>query len=129
MNHGNLKSKLQNEEQKKEVLRKSLLRATEYLHISRKELCTILGMSEASASRLAEGQRLIDPTSKEGELALLLIRLYRNLDTLFGGNSEQYQQWLRHENFHLQGIPIYLVQTIPGLVEVTSYLDAMRAKV
>lgn len=115
-------------ENKKVVLRKALLRMAEHLAISRRELSLILGISEASLSRLYDGKRYIDPKSKEGELAAMLLRLFRSLDALFGGNQTQCQRWLRSENQHLAGTPIDLIQSIQGLMTTTSYLDAMRGR-
>lgn len=112
----------------KQVLSKALMRLAEQLNLSRKELATILGLSEASLSRLFDGKRFIDPHSKEGELAVMLLRFYRSLDTLFGGNQTQCQLWLRSENLHLGTIPIHLIQSIQGLMTALTYLDAMRGK-
>ena len=113
---------------KKQVLRKALLRMAERLNLSRRELCTILGISEASLSRLYDGKRFIDPQSKEGELAVMLLRLYRSLDALFGGNDQQCQLWLHSKNTHLNAIPVQLIQTIQGLISTLTYLDAMRGR-
>ena len=114
---------------KKRVLTKALLRMSTRLQLSRQELSAILGPSEATLSRLftKEGA-FLEPDSKEGQLALLLLRLYRSLDTLFGGNEKQCQLWLRSENSHLRAKPIQLVQSIEGLVSTVRYLDAMRGK-
>jgi len=114
--------------EKKTILRKALLRLAEHLGLSRRELSCILGSSESSLSRLYDGKRFIDPLSKEGELAVLLLRLYRSLDALFGGNNQQCQLWLRSNNTHLGGVPIQLLQSIQGLITVLAYLDAMRGK-
>ena len=62
------------------VLTQASLRAAELLGLSAAALARVLGVSEASVSRLAAGTRLIAPASKEGELALLLVRVYRSLD-------------------------------------------------
>ena len=116
-------------EEKKRVLRKALIRLTEHLSLSRKELSNIIGPSEPSLSRLFNKQDYyIDPHSKEGELAVLLIRLYRSLDVLFGGNTEQCRQWMKSDNAHLGMEPIKLIQSIPGLIHTVEYLDAMRGK-
>lgn len=114
---------------KKVVLRKALIRMADYLSLSRRELCSILGLSEASLSRLYDEKRYIDPSSKEGEIAVILLRLYRSLDVLFGGNQKQCQLWLRSENQHLGATPANLIQTIQGLNTTTQYLDAMRGKI
>ena len=116
-------------EDKKRVLRKAFIRVTEQLDIKRPELKAIIGPSIPYWSRFFNDDNyLIDPSSKEGELVILLIRLYRSLDTLFGGNKEQCRLWLSSENYHLGMTPIKLIQSIPGLIHTVEYLDAMRGK-
>lgn len=113
----------------KRVLTKAFIRMTQRLALSRREISIIIGLSEPSLSRIFNQDKFfIDPVTKEGQLAILLLRLYRSLDTLFGGNGEQYQTWLRSNNQHLQAIPIELIQSIEGLVLVVQYLDTMRGK-
>ena len=68
----------------------------------------------------------IDPTSKEGQLALLLVRLFRSLDPLVGGDAQKRQDWLRSHNKALNGIPATLIETPQGLVTALFYLDGMR---
>lgn len=110
------------------VLSKALLRVAARLGISQQELARILGVSSASVSRLSAGARRLEPASKEGELALLLLRAARSLDALVGGSVESSRLWLRAPNHHTGGVPIEQMQTVTGLVHVTSYLDAMRGK-
>jgi hypothetical protein len=111
------------------VLTKALLRAVELLELSSASLARILGVSEASVSRLASGARAVDPLSKEGELALLLVRVYRSLDALVGADPGQRKAWLHSANRALNGKPADLIQRADGLVSVVNYLDAMRAPV
>ena len=109
------------------VLTKAVLRAAELLGLSSRTLARILGVSEASVSRLFSGTRTIDPASKEGELALLLVRVYRSLDALVGTDPAQRKAWLTSPNRALNARPIDLLQRTDGLVGVVAYLDAMRA--
>lgn len=116
-------------EKQKQVLRKAIIRVAEELQISRQELSCIIGFSEASLSRVFNNaDYFIDPAANEGRLSLLLIRMYRSLDALFGGNAEQCRLWLRSHNRHLQVVPHQLIQSIEGLVTTINYLDAMRGK-
>lgn len=108
------------------VLTVAVRSAAKRLGVSQKELAAILGISAASLSRLTRGGRVIDPGSKEGELALLFIRLFRSLDALVGGNEASAKRWLRAGNHHLSGVPLDLIQKVQGLVRVVEYLDAMR---
>jgi Protein of unknown function (DUF2384) len=110
-----------------QVLSKAVLRASELLGLSSAVLARVLGVSEASISRLSAGARTIDPQSKEGELALLLVRVYRSLDALVGTDAAQRKAWLHGHNRALNGRPIELIQRADGLVSVVGYLDAMRA--
>lgn len=117
-----------NPQKAKQVLSKALLRVVEKMEITRRELSAIQGISEASISRLYDGSRLISPASKEGELATLLLRIYRSLDSVFGGNEIQCRFWFRSYNHHLKAIPAEQVKNIQGMIAVASYLDAMRGK-
>lgn len=110
------------------TLTKAVLRAAAKLGLSHKDLSRTLGVSPASASRLGKS-RVIAPDSKEGELALLLVRLFRSLDALFGGQEAACAAWFQATNHHLAGVPTELVQTIMGLMQVVAYVDAMRAKI
>lgn len=109
------------------VLTKALLRAAALLDLAPAALARILGISAASVSRLANGTRSIAPDSKEGELALLLVRVYRSLDALVGGDDAQRRAWIHSANRALNGKPSELIRTAEGLVAVVSYLDGMRA--
>lgn len=111
------------------VLTKAVLRAVGLLELSSASLARVLGVSEASVSRLVSGARAIDPQSKEGELALLLVRVYRSLDALVGTDASQRKAWLHGHNRALNGRPVDLIQRADGLVSVVNYLDAMRAPV
>jgi uncharacterized protein (DUF2384 family) len=110
------------------VLTKALERAAELLAFTDRELAAILGVSPASVSRLSGGKRTIDPRSKEGELALLFLRVFRSLDGLLGGDADQCRRWLRAPNHHLSGVPAELLRTAQGLVRVADYLDALRGQ-
>ncbi len=124
-----LKSQKKELPEKKYVLTKALIRSSEMLKLSRQELSAIIGLSESSLSRLFhDNHTCLNPKSKEGQLGILLIRLYQSLDSLLGGNSTQCELWLRSENIHLGETPIKLIKSIEGLILTLQYLDAMRGK-
>jgi hypothetical protein len=109
------------------VLGQAILAAAGRLDVSNRELARILGISEASVSRLSRG-RMLRPDSREAETAALFVRLFRSLDAITGGNEAQAQAWYRASNRHVGGVPADRVQTVEGLVDVVRYLDAMRGK-
>jgi hypothetical protein len=110
-----------------EVLTRAARRAAELLDLSQKDFARVIGVSPATVSRL--GHRPLDPSAKEGELAVLFVRMFRSLDSLVGGDPDSARKWLHAENAHLSAVPAELIQTVTGLVDVVEYLDAMRGKV
>jgi len=109
------------------VLAKAVLSAATRLGVRQRELAAILGASEASISRLLRG-RSLHPETKEGELALLFLRMYRSLDALVGGDDGRARAWLHAEHTHLGGTPASRVKTVEGLVDVVQYQDAVRGR-
>jgi len=109
---------------------KALFRAAERWGLTSVELAEIIGTSESTLSRIRTGKRGPIPLgSKEGELALLFLRVFRSLDALVGGDEEQAKAWLRANNHHLGGVPLQRMKRIEGLVDVAEYLDAMRGTI
>ncbi len=106
------------------VLGKAVLRASERMGMSRSDLGKVLGRDRSSISRAG-----VDPDSKAGELAKLLLRCYRSLAVLVDDNGEQMRQWLSTPNRHTGGVPGQQLLSVSGLVTVCEYLDAIRAKV
>jgi hypothetical protein len=109
------------------VLSKATSRASKMLGLSGAALARTIGLSEPTVSRLLHGDKLLDPSSKEGELALLLVRVFRSLDALVGTDDQKRLIWMTTHNKALGGVPQQLVQSAAGLVATLNYLDGMRA--
>jgi uncharacterized protein (DUF2384 family) len=97
--------------------------------VSGKSLARIVGLSEASVSRMGSGAYTLAPGDKAFELAVMFVRLFRSLDALVHGDDAVAQAWIASPNAALGGTPADLIQTVPGLVHVLAYLDARRALV
>lgn len=110
------------------VLTKALLNVARFYELTGKDLSDIIGISEASVSRLSQGKKWLSPDTKEGEMAILLIRIYRSLNALLGNDHHKAKLWLQSNNHYFHAKPIELLKNIPGLVSVLNYLDAMRGK-
>lgn len=110
------------------VLTKAVARAAERLNISRALLAKILGVSPPTVTRLYNGNYKLDERRKEWEFALLLVRVFRSLDSIVG-NEQTARQWLNSENRGLNGRPVDLIRQTEGLVRVVHYLDASRGLV
>ena len=108
-----------------QLLLQAVMRAADELELSRAALARLLGKDRSTLNR----SKGIDPSSKTGELALLLIRLYRSLSVLVGNDRLQLRHWFHTANRHSGGVPAEQVQRTEGLVEIVQYLDAMRAPI
>lgn len=109
------------------VVTRAVMRAASRLALSNKSLARILGLSEASVSRMGAGAYLLKPGDKSFEVALLFLRLFRSLDAIAGGDEQTARAWLRNDNVALGGMPASMIESLPGLVNVVGYLDARRA--
>ena len=110
------------------VLAKAVLRAADQLGLKQAELAAVLGMHRTAVSRLKTTPSL-DPGSKQGELALLLLRLARALFALTGGDQEWIRHFMRTPNNITGGIPAAQIETIQGMATVLQFVDAIRGKV
>ena len=110
------------------VLAKALMSAAEQLGLKQAELGAILGLDRTGISRLKQNLSL-DPNSKKGELALLVIRIARALFALAGGDKEWIKHFMHNPNKVTGGIPAKQMETIQGLIQVMQFVDAIRGKV
>jgi len=108
------------------VLTKAALRAAEHLGMTNKSLAAVIGVSEATVSRMRAGDYTLQREQKSFELAILFVRFYRSLDAIVGGDEAVARAWLKNPNTALESEPITLIQTVSGLMHAIHYLDARR---
>lgn len=106
------------------TLTKAYLRAGKSLGLTQEDLGVVIGRDRTLFRRGG-----VDPATKSGELALLLIRVYRSLYALVGGREEDLKHWMHTVNWHTGGIPAEQVKSVAGLVNVVEYLDAIRGRI
>ncbi len=111
------------------VVTKAVVRAADHLGLSGRVLAAIIGVSEATVSRMRRGDVLLEAGSKPFQLGVLLVRLFRSLDSLAGGDRAVAASWLVNHNLALDGRPVDRLHSISGLFDVIAYLDARRARV
>ena len=85
-----------------EIVEKAVLRAA-----------MTLGMSEADAGALSKDE------------GLLLIRAYRSLYALCGGDAATIKHWWSTDNKHVCGVPVELQRSTDGAQRVVEYLEAL----
>jgi hypothetical protein len=110
------------------VLAKAVLRAGDQLGLRQAQLAAVLGMHRTAVSRMKTAQSL-DPASKQGEIALLLIRIARALYSLAGGDVQWIRHFMQSPNHVTGGIPAEQIRSIQGLMTVLRFVDSLRGKI
>lgn len=110
------------------VLGKAIVNAAEQLGLKHAEIAATIGIHRTAFSKL-KNKPYLKPESKEGELALLVIRLARALFALTGGDLEWIKRFMHSENNITGGIPAQQITKIEGLMTVLRFVDAVRGKV
>jgi Protein of unknown function (DUF2384) len=108
------------------VLTKAVIRAADRLGIHDRLLAEVIGVSEAQISRFRSGASLAERT-KPFELAALLVRAFRSLDAIVGGDEGAARSWLNAQNLALGACPVERITSVQGLTDVVAYLDARCA--
>jgi hypothetical protein len=111
------------------IVTKAVINAAARLGVPNRGLARILGLSEASISRMGSGAYTLTPPDKPYEVALLFLRLFRSLDAIVAGDDAAARGWMESENAALGGVPRDLIQSLSGLIDAVAYLDARRALV
>ena len=111
------------------VLTKATLAAADRLGISGRQLALIVGVSEATVSRWRRLDSLLSVESKSFELAAIFVRIFRSIDSIAGGDEMTSRVWLTSPNTTLGARPIEMMETVQGLLNVATYLDARRAPI
>lgn len=104
----------------KVVLSKAVLHAAEKLGLTTDQLALILDIDSINLT--------LDPDSKPGKKALLLIQIFQLLDALNGGDLEWIQHFMCSQNQITGGVPIEQIQNETGLVKVQECLQVLLIK-
>ena len=111
------------------VVTKAVIRSADRLRLNARTLAAIIGVSEASVSRMKRGDLELEPGTKPFEFGVLLVRLFQSLDAIVGGEDNAAASWLVNPNTELDARPIEKIQIVNGLLDVIAYLDARRDSV
>ena len=111
------------------VVTVAVFRAADQLGVNAKSLSEVLGVSEATVSRMRRKDFLLERGTKPFELGVLFVRLFRSLDAIVGGDETVAKAWIKNPNMALEARPLEKISTIAGLIDVIAYLDSRRALV
>jgi hypothetical protein len=107
------------------VLTVAALRAGAALQLSDDELAQVIGVEKHAIEHLKIGQEMIPVNSGAGLRCQMLIRMFRALEHLVGGDQEMCRQWLRGRSEAVGGNPAAVIVNPDGLREVVEYLEAI----
>ena len=108
----------------KMILAKAVLAAAKRLGLAQDQLALTLNIDSVKTLTSLE----LDPTSKQGEIALTLIRITTSLDALTGGDTAWMQHFMRSPNKLMSDIPIEQIQNPQGLASILQLVEGLRAK-
>jgi hypothetical protein len=111
--------------QNSELMFEAYSAACDWFGLTKKEQAKILGVGRNTLHRNKSG---FAETTKEFEIQVMFVLVYRSLYLLLGGNQQAMQEWFDDHNIHLGAIPRDLCMQIKGIVHLNDYLDAMRGK-
>lgn len=113
----------------KAVLTKALGRSQAIIGMDNQVMASILGINRTTLARHYQSQSL-DPAQNAGRIAAIVLRIYRAVYTLMGGDEEHIRHWFSTPNHAFAGrSPMDAMKKLDGLVSVAQYCDAMRGKV
>ena len=117
-------------EERGRVLTKAVLNTAERLQLNDEELGVIIGVDPSGIAQMRRKELFLKEGAKSFELAVLLVRLYRSLYALMGGDENAMCAWIRVKNSALGDVPpVERIRRVTGLVDVVAYLDSRRAVV
>ena len=112
-----------------ELVTAAFVEAGRELGLTLAQMAAIIGVSSSTMKNYSRGAATIAST-KDQELSLGFIRVYRALFAILGGNQEQMRYWMKTPNRHFNNqVPTDLAGNYQGLAELNVYLDAMRGRV
>lgn len=107
-----------------QLLDEACSRAAQELGLSKEELSAVVGGKHPTTIDRSG----LDPKTKEGEPALLLLRVYLSLHAHCGGDQALMRHWMEQPNHHFgEQPPRLLLSRIEGLTRVTNYLEALHS--
>ncbi|OAL76796.1 hypothetical protein AY606_12575 [Acinetobacter sp. SFB] len=113
---------------KSKILVKASWKAAEHLGLKPEQFIKILHLESVDVN-LSEATLMLDPNSKQEEIALILIRIYKAIYTLNGGDIEWIHHFLNSPNLLTGGIPMEQLKSMDGLLSVLNTVESLQQNV
>jgi len=107
------------------ILTEASWKAAENLGLKPEQFLKILHL-QCVDMNLSETTIVLDPDSKQGEIALILIRIYKAIFNLSGGDIEWIHHFLNSPNLLTGGIPIEQLESMSGLLSVLKTVESLQ---
>ena len=105
-------------ENKAAVLGEAVLNAGSKLGLSPEEVGRIIGRNRTTIVRNG-----VDPSTPNGQVAMLLVRIYRGLYVLVGGRDDEMRHWMHTRIRTLQGVPAEMIREVVDPLGEQRHLD------
>lgn len=114
---------------KGKILTQAVLNAAKYLGLNDRQLSSALEISTDELCDFRLGSNQLVENTKSFIRAVYLIRVYRSIFAIMGGDELVMHQWMKSPDTALDAIPIEIISTWEGLESVINYLDARRTPI
>lgn len=120
-----MKETTDHQNHKRKILAKAIFNACEILDIKEEKIAKIIGIKSEVISQSKE-KSIIELTSAETELALLLIRISTTLSNLTNGDVDWINHFMHSHNNATEGTPIKQIENRDGLIKVLTFLEKLN---
>ena len=114
---------------KGKILTQAVMNAAKYLGLNDQQLSTALEISTDELCAMRSGSKQLIENSTSFVRAIYVVRIYRSVFAIMGGDELVMRQWMKSPNTALDAIPIEIIKTWEGLESVVNYLDTRRAPI
>ena len=128
LNYSNNDTNTTSNSKEAEVLSKAICSIKDKWDLTNSDLASIIGVDKSTITRICRQESFVDPNKKNGELSLMLVRVFRGLGVFLGDRMSLQIEWLNSYNKSFNSTPIEAIKTVSGLAMVLQYLDALRGQ-
>lgn len=111
----------------KKLISEALNKSIQIMGISKSDFAEILMIDPEQLNDFIKSS--FESNSQKVQISLQIIKIYRSLFALAGNNKKFMTHFLYTDNHYFSARPIDVMKSLPGLVKVEQFLNAMCEKV
>ena len=128
-NEANIPQKNISNSEKERVLTYAVVNVADRLGLNDIQLAKILFAKEDFVTSIKNEKSVLKFGSVPYVQATLLVRIYKSLDAMTGGNQKIGQQWMKSQNSAFGDSPISHILKRQGINDVVKYLDTSTSRI